>query len=1066
MSYLLGVCLSFFVYSNLFCNTLRDVIGQRTDVLSCASLVRVHGSFRIHAGLVSWPTCLNLHRSSTYVYYPRGVRSFNTLLISLLLLLGGIHPNPGPTSTPTLTPINTLVNFGSLNVRSAISKAALIHSLISDYSLQLLALNETWTSTEDAPAILTDTAPRGYHVHHTPRPRSVPGRRGGGLAMVVSDNFISAVQQIDAPSTLFEVQCLKVTANRSPLIIINIYRPPTNAPSHAFFNEFSDYVACVCSRYAVPIVICGDFNCPGDSYSSISTHLSHTLDSFNFTHQVTSPTRNNNILDIIASNSPTLILSTSVVSSHHISDHSLVTTVMNIKKPPPPIITRTWRSLNRINYSLLDNALLKSELVTNPAVTVDDYVSSINLIVNQELDKLSPVLSRRSVQRDRPCDMFLSAEAKEAKRHRRRLERVWRRTGSEGARLEYRDACRTTNKLINDSRANFLASCIKNISNNSKNKWNQFKNLLHANNVNSFTGLGENSSIFCNRLNNFFVDKIKNLHSLTSSMLAGHAATPLSHDLPFTGVPLSTLDPVTPTEVTNLLSSLTLKFSPLDAFPSQIIKMCPLSFSAIISTLANLSFATGQFPTLYKTAQITPLLKKPNLNPDDPTNYRPISNLHTLSKILERLIMVRLSRQILSSNNFNPLQSAYRKCHSTETCLIKTLADTYKAIDEGHSTLLVALDLSAAFDTISHSTLLSRLQYSFGITGNALQWITSYLSSRTQYVAISGHMSPAIPVFSGVPQGSVLGPLLFSTYTSPISAVVSSFGLSQQQYADDTQVYFSVQNPNYHSSVSSIHACLSALCSWFTHNSLCINTSKSESILFSTPHRLRALKENGLDTVAVSDSIIPISSTIKTLGVTLDSSLTMSNHVKATVKICNFHIRAIRHVRHLLSVQDVTTIATSLVHSKLDYCNSVLSNTSVANVTSLQRVQNNLARLVLQPTSSTPALELLHDLHWLPVRYRISYKIASLTHSAIHTKQPTYINNLLQFQIPARSLRSSHKHLLNVPRCRLSLTDQSFHVAAPKLWNSLPLHLRLNVNSKIFRRELKTHLFRLSIASS
>ena len=135
---------------------------------------------------------------------------------------------------------------------------------------------------------------------------------------------------------------------------------------------------------------------------------------------------------------------------------------------------------------------------------------------------------------------------------------------------------------------------------------------------------------------------------------------------------------------------------------------------------------------------------------------------------------------------------------------MNTLSDIYKAIDSGQSTLLVSLDLSAAFDTVPHDILLSRLQQSFGITDIALKWIKSYLSSRSQFVCISGHKSSTLSLTSGVPQGSVLGPLLFAAFTSPISSVVSSYGLSQQQYADDTQVSVTLQKSNQNASLNSI----------------------------------------------------------------------------------------------------------------------------------------------------------------------------------------------------------------------------------------------------------------------
>ena len=403
-----------------------------------------------------------------------------------------------------------------------------------------------------------------------------------------------------------------------------------------------------------------------------------------------------------------------------------------------------------------------------------------------------------------------------------------------------------------------------------------------------------------------------------------------------------------------------------------------------------MSFSQGQFPSDYKSAQITPLLKKPNLNPDDTASYRPISNLNTLSKILEKLALFRLQPFITSSDNFNLLQSAYRKHHSTETCLVKTLSDIYKSVDDGSSTLLVALDLSAAFDTVPHDILLLRLQRSFGVSDIVLDWIKSFLSCRTQYVSLSNHNSPTSFLQSGVPQGSVLGPLLFTAFTSPVSSLVSSFGLSQQQYADDTQIYVKVNKNSQSTSLASLESCLSSLCLWYAKNGLCINPSKSESILISTSNRLQNITSNGLTAVSVSGTSVPISNKVTTLGTIIDSKLSLTSHVKATVKTCNYHMQAIKHIRHLLSEQNTSTLAVSLIQTKLDYCNSLLHNTSVTNIQALQRIQNNLARLTVRPTTQTPTITLLQSLHCLPIQHCITYKIASLTHTALQRKQPSY----------------------------------------------------------------------------
>ena len=193
----------------------------------------------------------------------------------------------------------------------------------------------------------------------------------------------------------------------------------------------------------------------------------------------------------------------------------------------------------------------------------------------------------------------------------------------------------------------------------------------------------------------------------------------------------------------------------------------------MITKLTNLSFAEGRFPGQFKLAQVTPLLKKAGLDTSDPANYRPISNLNTISKIIERLVLARLLPHIAATGNFNPLQSAYKKQHSTETALLKILDDMNKVVNSRNTAVLVGLNLSAAFDTIEHDILLDRLRTVFGVSGEALVWIETYLRGRKQYPA-GGERSTLLDCDYGVPQGSVLGPFLFSIYVSPIVDIITA----------------------------------------------------------------------------------------------------------------------------------------------------------------------------------------------------------------------------------------------------------------------------------------------------
>jgi hypothetical protein len=478
--------------------------------------------------------------------------------------------------------------------------------------------------------------------------------------------------------------------------------------------------------------------------------------------------------------------------------------------------------------------------------------------------------------------------------------------------------------------------------------------------------------------------------------------------------------------------------------------------------LCNLSFSSGKFPAAYRSASVTPLLKKENLDPDEPSNYRPISNLNTLSKIIERVFLARLLPHVTNSNNFNRHQSAYRKHHSTETALLKILDDVYANAGHHQSTLLIGLDLSAAFDTIDKSTLLARLQISFGVDGLALEWISSYLSNRSQHVRVGSVRSPSTVCEYGFPQGSVLSPILFTLFVAPVAHVISSFCVDHHQYADDTQLYIALDNKQHNT--NNMTSCTSAITRWFLLNGLCLNPNKSEAIIIGTPAATKL--QHNLDTVNIAGAIIPVSPTLKSLGITLDSNLNFNKHISTVCKISYFHLRSMRHVQSCMPPDVLRTVACSIVSAKLDYCNSLLFGITKANIAKLQLVQNSLARLVTGKRRFDHITPVLAELHWLPVSHRITFKLASLTHKTIHTSQPPYLHSVIHLHQPSRNLRSANKNFLMLPDIRNFRSDFSrrgFSNCAPTIWNNLPASVTDSTISRDeFVKRLKTHLYRLA----
>ena len=411
-------------------------------------------------------------------------------------------------------------------------------------------------------------------------------------------------------------------------------------------------------------------------------------------------------------------------------------------------------------------------------------------------------------------------------------------------------------------------------------------------------------------------------------------------------------------------------------------------------------------------------------------------------------------------NLFENLQSAYRKFHSTETALLKIQNDVFCSLDEGGMVLLVLLDLSAAFDTIDHQLLINRLQSKLGLSGVVLKWFESYLSHRQQRIIVKNSCSSNQKLEWGVPQGSVLGPLLFSIYLLPLGELIRRNNLSFHMYADDVQLYLTFQPNKVSSSTASesVQHCIQEIHSWMNSNKLKLNGNKTE---FITLGRKCHLTNNTISHLCIGDSPIECSTHIRNLGIYLDQELNMQSHVSSVCKTAYFHLRNIARIRKYLSEAATQSLIHAFITSRIDYGNSLLWGIPKLLQQRLQHVQNSAARLVKRKKKSDHISPVLYDLHWLPIAQRIKFKLLLITYKALQNMAPGYISDLISTYQPARSLRSADASLLNVPYSRLATCgDRAFSVAAPKLWNSLPLQLRNSTSLTSFKSGLKTFLFK------
>jgi hypothetical protein len=408
------------------------------------------------------------------------------------------------------------------------------------------------------------------------------------------------------------------------------------------------------------------------------------------------------------------------------------------------------------------------------------------------------------------------------------------------------------------------------------------------------------------------------------------------------------------------------------------------------------------------------------------------------------------------------LQSAYKACHSTESALASVHNDFSLAINNQRAVLLILLDLSAAFDTVDHHILLQRVANEFGIVGIAQHWLSSYLSDRSFKVAVAGAHSNAIRLKYGLPQGSVIGPLGFTFYTHTIGRILRRHNLLYHIYADDIQVYTTV-NPNIPGDVScaifKLSQCVKDINSWMVLNKLKLNPDKTEFFVISSVHHQNRLKDLSLH---INNVMILPSLRIRNLGVVFDQKLSMSHHVTKLCQTINWQIRNLNRIRRFLDLDTCANIVRALILSRLDYCNILFNNITQKDLERLQKLQNKCARLIyLQPRSAhiTP---LLCDLHWLRIGDRIKFKTLLYVYKALNGLCPQYIADSLVVKTPrpgSVTTRSCNGLNLLVPKSKKCAGDRAFSVAAPRLWNQLPVSIRSAPSVSNFKTLLKTHLF-------
>ena len=481
---------------------------------------------------------------------------------------------------------------------------------------------------------------------------------------------------------------------------------------------------------------------------------------------------------------------------------------------------------------------------------------------------------------------------------------------------------------------------------------------------------------------------------------------------------------------------------------SKLLRLASPLISKSLTHLFNLSLMSRVIPSDWKLARITPIHKgKGSVNAE--ANYCPISVLSHVVKIFEKQVHKQLIEYLEAHAFITPYQSAYLKKHSTVTCLHRVVDDLCENIDDGDLCGVCFLDIEKCFDSINHKILLQKLKY-YGIDKSSLEWFQNYLHGRSQCVRVNNVTSDEKPCHIGVPQGSILGPLLFLLYVNDLPQYVQNQNCNI--FADDTIIYSFGSNVEELS--CKMQGALDSIMPWYMTNRLSINANKSAVMLIGRPSQVH----DDID-IKINDVRIEQVQSMKYLGIYIDNKLSWDVQCDKLCSNVAGKISVLRRIRQFCRPSTLKLIYERTIQPTFDYACSVWCHTKQGNISKLQRAQNYAARIVTGNFDyvNFRSADLLYELDWASIKERCDYFTSVMMFKAINGLTPPYLTDSIVRANEAhdRNTRLASSYDVHVPSHNSEILKRSFVYNGSVLWNSLRHELKLADNVNTFKRMYK-----------
>ena len=927
---------------------------------------------------------------------------------------------------------------GHLNARSVPKHIYEMERILHETDFDVVCVSETFLKLH-TPKNLCNIA--GFKFFRKDRSTSA----GGGVGIFIKENLnpklIKLPQNHSQPEMLF----VEIQTKSGKVAVGTIYKAP-KIP-YGVFATIQENLAFVSTKYNHTI-IAGDFNINLLEPESLPTRFFqlNVTEPLGLTQIIDKPTRvtssTSTLLDLLLVSNVDCVKKHNVVDIPGVSDHHLVYMAYNVQKPKFKPKTITKRDFKNFKQEDFLNDIANAPWENIYAVSEDDLDSKATIFENYFSDIINKHAPLKTFTVKYPKAPWLTDGIKKHMDDRDRQKNIFNKIKHKLDKIpDWTPEHHTLKRQLNiaDQQFKMLRNLVNreirqskldtfNTEVNSKLKFaKQYHAALKRHNVvESKFSNSSSCNIDPNILNQAFT--ANNNAQVDDQKVSDETDRILGN----TEAPTFNFRDVSIVDVVKIVKSLKSNACGIDNISSQFLKLAIDFIAPFIAHIINASFKYNHFPDRWKHAIIKPIPK--NDNPVSPTDFRPISLLPAISKIHEKAACFQICDFFRKNNRLDNLQSAYKKFHSTTSALLHITDDIYRAIDKSLVTILILLDYSKAFDTANHKIILAKLQ-SFGFRDGALNWVNSYLSDRKQKVKNDLGESDWIHLKNGVPQGSILGPLLFLVLVSDLGK--SILNGKYHMYADDTQIYYHCKWSEVNTVIPKINQDLDRVLNFSTNNCLKLNASKSYFIIIGSKYNLNKIKGMDLPPVILDRNCIERKFNVKNLGVIFDETFSWVNHVNKLVSTAYFKLKQSYRFKNFLSQDAKISLCEGYILSHFNYCDTVYNNITELLKHKIQKVQNTCVRFIFGLKKYDHISSYFSELETLNMEERRTVHGLTTMHKIVKKIAPSYLSSKLKFHNNLHNYNTRNKNNIVISVCKTAMCNKSYFPTFSKLYNTV-----------------------------